>query len=44
MEIQGEPEAIDAVIDAIAAGWYVEITNMDVEIVPVIEERGFRTE
>ena len=44
MEIQGEPEAIDAVIDAIAAGRYVEITNMDVEIVPVIEERGFRTE
>ena len=44
MEIQGEPESIDAVMAAIAAGRYVEITNMDVEIVPVIEERGFRTE
>ena len=44
MEIQGEEAAIDQVILAIERGRYVEIRQMDVKTVPVIEERGFRTE
>ena len=45
MEIQGTEENIDAVILAIEAGRYVQITNMDVKTLPVDEtERGFGTE
>ena len=44
MEIQGEETAIDQVILAIERGRYVEIRQMDVKTIPVIEERGFRTE
>ncbi len=45
MEIQGEQEAIDAVIRAIEAGRYVEITHMEeTPLPPVREERSFRTE
>ena len=44
MEIQGEEAAIDQVILAIERGRYVEIRQMDVKTVPLIEERGFRTE
>ena len=44
MEIQGEAAAIDQVILAIERGRYVEIRQMDVKTLPVIEERGFRTE
>ena len=44
MEIQGEEAAIDQLILAIERGRYVEIRQMDVKTVPVIDERGFRTE
>ena len=45
MEIQGTEEEIDQVILAIEAGRYVDITNMDVKMVPLEEhEYGFRTE
>ena len=45
MEIQGEPEAIDQIIQAIGAGRYVQIENMDSRTIPVEpEERRFRTE
>ena len=44
MEIQGTEEDIDQVILAIERGRYVEIQNMDVKTIPVIDERGFRTE
>ena len=44
MEIQGEEEDIDEVILAIERGTYITIQNMDVKTIPVIEERGFRTE
>ena len=44
MEIQGEEENIDQVILAVEAGRYVQITNMDVKMIPVEEhEYGFRT-
>ena len=43
MEIQGEEEAIDRVIQAIDAGRYVEILNMAVRTVEVDpDERSFR--
>lgn len=45
MEIQGEEEAIDAVIRAIEAGRYVEIDRMTVKTIQTVEsEYGFRTE
>lgn len=44
MEIQGTEEDIDQVILAIERGTYINIENMDVKTIPVIEERGFRTE
>lgn len=45
MEIQGTEEAIDQVIQAIEAGRYVQIQNMDVKTIPLEEhEYGFRTE
>lgn len=44
MEIQGEEKDIDQVILAIERGTYITIQNMDVKTIPVIEERGFRTE
>ena len=44
MEIQGTEEAIDKVIQAIEAGKYVRIENMDSRTIPVEpEERGFKT-
>ena len=44
MEIQGEEENIDQVILAVEAGRYIQITNMDVKMIPVEEhEYGFRT-
>lgn len=43
MEIQGEEEAIDRVIQAIDAGRYVEILNMAVRTVKIDpDERSFR--
>ena len=43
MEIQGEEEAIDRVIQAIDAGRYVEILNMAVRTVEIDpDERSFR--
>ena len=43
MEIQGEEEAIDRVIQAIDAGRYVEILNMAVRTVETDpDERSFR--
>ena len=45
MEIQGTEEAIDKVIQAIEAGRYVRIENMDSQTIPLDEdEYGFRTE
>ena len=45
MEIQGEEEAIDKVIQSIESGRYVWIHDMDVTpLYPEPDERGFRTE
>lgn len=45
MEIQGEPEAIERVIQAIEAGRYVQIENMKSKVIPLLDdERSFRTE
>ena len=45
MEIQGEEEDVDRVVQAIGDGRYVWIQGMDVTpMVPDPEERGFRTE
>ena len=44
MEIQGNPEDIDRVIQAIQAGRYIEIDRMDEREIPLEDERGFRTE
>ena len=45
MEIQGEEEAIDKVIQSIESGQYVWIQNMDMTpLYPEPDERGFRTE
>ncbi len=45
MEIQGEEEDVDRVIQSIENGRYVWIHGMDVTpMVPEPEERGFRTE
>ena len=42
MEIQGREEQIDRVIQAIAAGRYVDIADMEAQTIPVREdERGF---
>ena len=43
MEIQGEEEQIERVIQSIDAGRYVSIERMDVKTIPVEEERDFRT-
>lgn len=43
MELQGEPAAIDHVLDAIAHGRFVRIEGMDIKTLPLDqEERGFR--
>ena len=44
MEIQGEEEQIEQVIRAIQRGRYIEIESMDVQTIPVQDERGFRTD
>ena len=45
MEIQGEEEAIDKVIQAINSGRYIWIQGMDVTtMIPDPDERYFRTE
>ena len=45
MEIQGTPEQIEQVIQAIRAGRFVRIEDMESrEIPPEEEESGFRTE
>ena len=44
MEIQGNPEDINRVIQAIQAGQYVKIDKMNVKEMPLEDERGFRTE
>lgn len=43
MEIQGEEEQIDRVIQSVNSGRYVFIERMDVKTIPVEEERSFRT-
>lgn len=43
MEIQGEEEQIDRVIQSINAGRYVFIERMDVKTIPLEQENGFRT-
>lgn len=45
MEIQGTPEQIDSVTDAITRGRYIRIEGFEVMRIPVEEsERGFRSE
>ena len=44
MEIQGNLEDINRVIQAIQAGQYVKIDKMNVKEMPLEDERGFRTE
>jgi hypothetical protein len=45
MEIQGEPEAIDRVIQAIGAGRYVQIEGMKDKVIPLLDdERRFSVE
>ena len=45
MEIQGEPEAIDRVIQAIEAGRYVQIEGMKDKVIPLLDdERRFSVE
>lgn len=45
MEIQGEPEAIDRVIQAIKAGRYVQIEGMKDKVIPLLDdERRFSVE
>ena len=44
MQIQGNPEDINRVIQAIQAGRYVEIEKMDGREIPLEDERDFRTE
>ncbi len=44
MEIQGEDENIDRVIQAIQAGRYVEIEKIASRQIPLEDEQGFRTE
>ena len=44
MEIQGNPEDINRVIQAIRAGRYIEIEKMDGKEIPLEDERDFRTE
>ncbi len=44
MEIQGTPEQIDRVLQAIEAGRYVRIERMECREIPTKDERRFRTE
>ena len=45
MEIQGGPEAIDRVIQAVEAGRYVQIESIKSKAIPLLDdERSFRTE
>ena len=44
MEIQGNPEDINRVIQAIRAGRYIKIEKMDEKEIPLEDERDFRTE
>ena len=43
MEIQGEADSIDRVIQAIRAGRYIEIEKMDMRQIQLEDERDFRT-
>jgi hypothetical protein len=43
MEIQGEEEQIDRVIQSIDSGRYVMIERMEVKTIPAEQESGFRT-
>ena len=44
MEIQGEEEWIDQVIESLQNGRFIEIDRMDVQNIPLQDERGFFTE
>ena len=44
MEIQGEEERIDQVIESLHNGRFIEIDRMDVQNIPLQDERGFFTE
>ena len=44
MEIQGETEQIDQVIEAIRRGRFIDIERMDVQNVPLKNERSFTTD
>ena len=45
MEVQGTEEQINMVLEAINRGMYIQIENMESQMIPVEpDERGFRTE
>ncbi|MBR4538014.1 MAG: acylphosphatase [Clostridia bacterium] len=44
MEIQGEAEQIDQVIEAIQRGRFIGIEGMDVQNIPLKNERSFTTD
>ena len=44
MEIQGEEERINQVIESLHNGRFIEIDRMDVQNIPLQDERGFFTE
>lgn len=45
MEVQGTEEKINMVLEAINRGMYIQIENMESQMIPVEpDERGFRTE
>lgn len=44
MEIQGEEERIDQVIQAIQRGRFIDIERMDARNIPLKNERSFTTE
>ena len=44
MEIQGETEQIEQVIEAIGRGRFIDIEGMDVQNIPLKNERSFTTD
>ena len=44
MEIQGEEDRIDRVLLALQQGRFIEIERMDVQTIPLKEERAFTAE
>ena len=44
MEIQGDEAQIEKVLEAIRRGRFIEIVRMDVQSIPLVDERGFFSE